>query len=434
MLYSVLLFIGLLVLMAVFANIVLPAIRGRKQILMVRRIIDNLDLILAASGGVLTVSLTLYVYITVGSLVYTIIGVIAFFSYLVYLVSGRRSLTSALARMVVFIFLASITGTLTFGAAGISFSRTALYSVLVFIILVAFGAVWLNIVLPRIQPYRQLAKEEKLVTQPVVEAGTGELAIPLRTLLATRPSFFVASIVYLLAIAAAELVVVLVNPLYGIVFHILLLFALVTHASSTFAHPSHKLYLTLALAPLIRLLSLSMPLLKFPQIYWYAIVAVPLLVAAFVVIRRLDYGPREVGLTLNRLPRQLLIGLTGIPFGIAEFFILRPSPLIDNLSFWGLLLPALILLVGTGFAEELVFRGIMQRSAGEALGQWGWVYVSLVFTILHIGYLLVADVLFVLVVGLFFGWIVRKTGSILGTSLSHGIANIVLYLIVPFLA
>ncbi len=240
------------------------------------------------------------------------------------------------------------------------------------------------------------------------------------------------ALLYLGAITAAELVTALVNPLGGIIFHIVLLLGLVSHASLTARHPSHKFYLALALAPLIRLLSLSMPLTKFPQIYWYGIIAVPLLVATFTVMRRLEFGPGQVGITCKRLPLQLMVALSGIPFGIAEFYILRPSPLIDSLTWEGVLLPALILLVGTGFAEELVFRGVMQRSAGEALGRWGWVYIAVFFAALHIGYLSVIECGFVLVVGLFFGWVIQKTGSLLGITLSHGITNIGLYLIIPF--
>ncbi len=238
---------------------------------------------------------------------------------------------------------------------------------------------------------------------------------------------------YLVAIAAAELVVALVNPLGGIILHIVLLLGLVSHASFVARHPRHKFYLALALAPLIRVLSLSMPLTEFPQIYWYAIIAVPLLVAVFAVMQRLDFRPAQIGLTLNRLPLQFVVALTGIPFGIAEFYILRPSPLADSLAWEGMVLPALILLVGTGFVEELVFRGVMQRSATEALGGWGWVYIAGVFTVLHIGYLSWADLGLVLIVGLFFGWVVQKTGSLVGVTLSHGITNIVLYLVVPFL-
>ncbi len=241
------------------------------------------------------------------------------------------------------------------------------------------------------------------------------------------------ALLYLVAIAAAELITALVNPLGGIVFHIVLLLGLISHASLAYRHPQHRLYLALALAPLIRLLSLSLPLPRFSQIYWYAIIALPLLVAVFAVMLRLGFRPRQVGLTLNKVPLQLVVALTGIPFGIAEFFILPPSPLVDSLAWGALALPSLILLVFTGFTEEVTFRGVMQRSANEVLGRWGWVYIAVLFATLHTGYLLVAEVAFVLVVGLFFGWVVQKTGSLLGVTLSHGITNIVLYLIVPFL-
>lgn len=242
------------------------------------------------------------------------------------------------------------------------------------------------------------------------------------------------ALLYLVAIAAAEVVTALVNPLGGIVFHIVLLLGLIAHASFTATYPQEELYLALALAPLIRLLSLSMPLTKFPQIYWYAIIAVPLLVAVFAVMRRLDFHPRDVGLTLNWPPIQFLVGLTGIPFGMIEFHILRPESLVNSLAWEEVLLPAVILLVATGFTEELAFRGVMQRSADDALGGWGWVYVAGVFVVLHIGYLSVADLGLVMAVALFFGWISQNTGSIVGVSLSHGITNIVLYLIAPLLS
>jgi membrane protease YdiL (CAAX protease family) len=248
-----------------------------------------------------------------------------------------------------------------------------------------------------------------------------------------RKKDFAVAFLYLLAIAAAELIIALVSPLGGIILHIFLLIGLVLHATIAARQIQHRLYLALALAPLIRLLSLSMPLTRFPQVYWYAIIAVPLLIAVFAVMRRLGLGRRDVGLTLNQLPFQLLVGLTGIPFGIVEFYILRPDPLVASLTWQATALPALVLLVGTGFAEELTFRGVMQTSAEKSLGKWGWLFIAVLFAVMHTGYLSLADISLVLVAGIFFGWAVKKSGSLLGVTLSHGIANIVLYLVFPFL-
>ena len=80
----------------------------------------------------------------------------------------------------------------------------------------------------------------------------------------------------------------------------------------------------------------------------------------------------------------------------------------------------------------MVFRGVMQRASTDALGKAAILYVALVFAVLHVGYKSAPDVAFVFLVGLFFGWAVARTGSLLGVSLCHGIANVVLYVIAPF--
>jgi membrane protease YdiL (CAAX protease family) len=70
-----------------------------------------------------------------------------------------------------------------------------------------------------------------------------------------------------------------------------------------------------------------------------------------------------------------------------------------------------------------------------AVDQWGRafgiVYVAAIFSVLHVGYSSFVDVAFVFGIGLFFGWAADKTGSIVGVTLAHGLANIVLFLILP---
>jgi membrane protease YdiL (CAAX protease family) len=147
----------------------------------------------------------------------------------------------------------------------------------------------------------------------------------------------------------------------------------------------------------------------------------------------LGYSWRELGLTLRGWPLQLAIGLTGLVFGAVEYVILRPDPLAPALKLAYVWQPALILLVSTGFLEELVFRGLIQNAAVDVLGRWGLVYVAVLFAALHIGYQSLVDVLFVLGVGLFLGWAVYRTRSLLGVTISHGLTNIMLFLIMPFL-
>jgi membrane protease YdiL (CAAX protease family) len=91
-------------------------------------------------------------------------------------------------------------------------------------------------------------------------------------------------------------------------------------------------------------------------------------------------------------------------------------------------------MIFTGFTEEVIFRGLLQSLALRVVQREALVYVSLLFGVLHIGYLSLADVVFVSAVGLLFAYLVLWSGSILGVTLAHGITNITLFLIMPHLA
>ncbi len=257
----------------------------------------------------------------------------------------------------------------------------------------------------------------------------GALAIRARAV----PIMPILAVLYVILIAVAELLTVLTDARWGLAMHIGILTALLVQASLVLDQPYHKLFLALALAPLIRILSLSMPLQDLDLMYWYAIVGAPMMVTALLVARTLGLSWRNLGFTLRSLRIQALVIIAGLAFGVAEYFILKPEPLIDEFSWGAFWLPALILLIGTGFNEELVFRGVMQSASSDALGKSAILYVTVVFAVLHLGYKSAVDVAFVFAVGLMFGLVVAKTRCLLGVSLSHGITNIALYLVVPFL-
>jgi len=250
----------------------------------------------------------------------------------------------------------------------------------------------------------------------------------------TAQYFGVIAVAYLCALTIAELATTFADPRIGMLIHTALLGVIILQASLDDNDTPRGFLLALSLTPLVRILSLSLPLQDVELQYWYGAVAVPLMIATVVVARMIGLGRRELGLTTGYLPTQLLIGCTGIALGGIEYLILSPEPLIDDFSWVAILVPALILLVGTGFMEELLFRGLMQSTAGKALGgRFALWYVATVFAVLHIGYESVLDVVFVFGVALFFGWIVLRTKSLLGVTISHGITNIGLFLFFPFI-
>jgi membrane protease YdiL (CAAX protease family) len=262
-----------------------------------------------------------------------------------------------------------------------------------------------------------------------------------RSLLLGRGAAAVA-VLTLAAFSIAEVVTVFTDPVSGIALHALTLSALFVASGFGGYRPGasgdalNRLLYSLALVPLIRIVSLTMPLGRFDEEYWFVAAGLPVFVGGAVVLANLGLGVREVGLRWPRsgLLRQLPIVLFGFALGFGEYHILRPEPLIEELTLRQFVVPALILLLFTGVLEELVFRGILQRTATRAFGSPGLAiaYVSLIFAVLHIGYRSATDFAFVFVIALLYGWVVRKTGSIIGVSVSHGVTNITLFLLMPF--
>ena len=177
-----------------------------------------------------------------------------------------------------------------------------------------------------------------------------------------------------------------------------------------------------------------MPLANIPQVWWYPIIYLPILVAAIQVVRLLGYRFGQIGLNFNRISIQLAVALTGFVIGLVEYFILAEEAEMTGLILretW--LLSVFLLIICTGFVEEVIFRGILQYTVVQSFGWWGVVYVSGIFAVVHWIHNSLLDIIFVFLISLFFGWVVKKTGSLAGVVLSHGIANCVLFLVMPLI-
>ncbi len=253
-------------------------------------------------------------------------------------------------------------------------------------------------------------------------------------LLERRQLRFAIALAYLAVIALAEVVHTFVDLRLGLVLHGALLVVLLLHAALASEYPYHRLLLALALAPLIRMSSLAVPLLRFPQLYWYLIISVPLFIGAGLTARALGLSREQLGLTIRKVPLQLLVALTGITFGIVEYNVLKLEPLIEEPTWESLMVGGAILMICTGLSEELIFRGVIQRVSVQALGRFGLVFTAMLFATLHIGWGSPLDVVFVFGVALLFGWVTESSWSLLGVTLAHGITNIVLFLVMPFWA
>lgn len=242
---------------------------------------------------------------------------------------------------------------------------------------------------------------------------------------------------YMLVITAAELLIAY-GIKQGIAIHGVLIFALLLHAIRAVEKDKNlaQFLITLILAPLIRILSLSMPLTQFSRISWFMIISVPIFIAAFTCMALLELRPKDIGLSLparRYAAVEATVILLAFPFGIAEYLILKPAPLPElELNFPNLLSVSLMFFVCTGFLEELIFRGLMQYTAVRWMGTWtGILFVSVIFGVLHIGNLALPDCLLAFAIGFIWSVTRERTGSIFGISISHGMTNIILFVLGP---
>jgi membrane protease YdiL (CAAX protease family) len=272
-------------------------------------------------------------------------------------------------------------------------------------------------------------------------------------------------IIYLILIAFAEFTVAYITPQTGIIFHIFLLIIFFIHSGILskdkmsinrlqwlFIRSKKKpsslvqklidkrerlssILLALTLVPLIRILSLVMPLYHFPRIQWFIIIGVAVYLALFILLFQQKIKLKEVGLQLptkKYIPIEVGIILLGVPLGFMEFYILRPSSFIDSLSIENIIIAILIIFIATGLMEELIFRGLLQKKSINILGPWqGMLFVTLIFAALHIGNLSFLDVFLVFCIGGLYAIVVKTTKTIIGVSISHTIVNIFLFIICP---
>ncbi|MDD2251822.1 MAG: CPBP family glutamic-type intramembrane protease [Dehalococcoidales bacterium] len=240
------------------------------------------------------------------------------------------------------------------------------------------------------------------------------------------------AIIFFLLISLAESITVFFDPLLGMaLFGVILLATLIIPALKDHYRDS-RLILSLSLVPMVRIISLSMPLAGLEQIWWFPIMYLPLFLASVVLMYMLGLRFGDVGFKIKPLLANIAIALSGIGLGFIEYLIIRPEPIISDLTWQSGLLAGLILFLTTGLVEELIFRGVMQKTALEHFGSKGIIYTSLIFAVLHLGFLSAADVIFVFFAGLYFAWASMKTGSLAGVILAHGATNTVLFVIAPF--
>jgi membrane protease YdiL (CAAX protease family) len=130
--------------------------------------------------------------------------------------------------------------------------------------------------------------------------------------------------------------------------------------------------------------------------------------------RRVGWRPLVLG-SVVALALSIAVSQFGLePQGIKEAMDVVREP--------GMLVPSLAVIAGLApLVEELVFRGLLY---GWVAGRWGtvaaWIVSSLAFAAAHIE---PAHIILVLPLALWFGWLRRRTDSLLPSLVAHMVNN-----------
>jgi membrane protease YdiL (CAAX protease family) len=235
---------------------------------------------------------------------------------------------------------------------------------------------------------------------------------------ALRPSLGVVVGLYCALIVAAEVAGALFGALPGAVLDAVVLLALVDHfvLGSRFDQGT-RLFPALALVPLLRLVSLALAVRS--PIAFYCAAGAPVLFATVLVARAL--GLRSM-LRVRDIRRrsQWPVALAGIPIGAAAALVFHPQPLVHDESWRTVLAGCIVVFVFGGVLEELLFRGVVQRSL-DCFGASAVVVANLLFTSTYLASGSVAVVLAAAAGGLLAGWWARRTGIVVGVAAAHGL-------------
>jgi uncharacterized protein len=154
---------------------------------------------------------------------------------------------------------------------------------------------------------------------------------------------------FLIAIFAAELVTNFVYPLAGLICNSVILVAILIISAFVCQKQAQNFLFSLGLLPLMRIISLSMPLLPLPQIYWYIFIYLPILASVITIMWILGIKPKSIGLIKKNLAVYAAFGVfLGFALGLVEWFILLPKPLASEFTFQAIIGLSLILFFTTG--------------------------------------------------------------------------------------
>ncbi|HEX5038607.1 MAG TPA: CPBP family intramembrane glutamic endopeptidase [Candidatus Limnocylindria bacterium] len=244
------------------------------------------------------------------------------------------------------------------------------------------------------------------------------------------------SVGYLLALLIAEIALIGGGLLAGAICQALLLLTLLAHRILVPGASYRALLSGFALLSVVRLLSMTVPVAGLPVLAWQVMVGVPAFLAIVLALRAERVDPELIGFVVP--PDAAVVVLStaaGIPIGLLGWLALRPPPMVTALSPLSVAVAIVVTLVFIVALQELLFRGVIQGLALDAIGS-STVAVGIstaAYTIMLLGSLSAPFVILSCAFALGLGLTVERTGSIWAAVGAQASATLGMVLVWPLL-
>lgn len=209
---------------------------------------------------------------------------------------------------------------------------------------------------------------------------------------------------------------------------------MVLYSTVVSAKPQRLFALSLTIVPIIRILSLTLPLPYIPVLVVPAVIALPVMIVVWLIVREPAITYPTLGLTSAHLPFEVLLICSAASLASIQYTFLQTRLAVPPFPWPVLVLTALSLIVFTGLLEEIIFRGLLQSLALPILGRWSFLYGAFLYTTISISSNSVVHMLLTFLISLAFGYVVFHGKSVIGVGITRGVSNVIMFLVLPQLA
>lgn len=227
----------------------------------------------------------------------------------------------------------------------------------------------------------------------------------------------------------AESLIFLGRPSQALMIHALNLIVLALSS----IYKDSRIYPSLMLLPLFRLLNVAMPVFFNLTLYSYSFVYAPMFIPIYFLLKEGFIGRYQAGLTFKGFLYYLPLAISvGFALGWGEYNVIHPQVLTPGAHIKDVMVLIVTMIFFVGLVEEFIFRSSLQTVLEERIGQKaGLLMASIIFGFMHSGYQIPLELLYVSFAGAVFGLLFLLTKSLPVISLAHGVTNISLFLITP---